>query len=255
MKPLNRKNLWLFIRALIFAAVIIIIKFVIHYFQLEILTINNLFSGIVAANVFLMGFLLSGVLSDFKESEKIPGEIASSLLVIHAEFVYLHKQNKTDSTKKCVDYVKSLAGSFVLWFHRKERTKALLQKVRQMNDHFSEIEKLTQANYIVRLKNEMTFLTKIIIRTDTIRDTNFISSGYLIASIVTILLSIGLILSKIEPFYESLFFAGIISFLMVFLLLLIHDLDNPFNTNEKRSAENVSIFPIERAISEMEEDN
>jgi hypothetical protein len=34
----------------------------------EPLSINPLFTGIVAANVFLMGFLLSGVLSDYYEA-------------------------------------------------------------------------------------------------------------------------------------------------------------------------------------------
>ncbi len=62
----------------------------------------------------------------------------------------------------------------------------------------------------------------------------------------------GLIFSKIDPFYESLFFVGVISFLMIFLILLIHDLDNPFAYNEKYSAENVSLYPIRRVLSEIE---
>ncbi len=69
----NRKNIWIFVKALVLVPLIIGIKFLAHAYGLEFLAINNLFSGIIAANVFLMGFLLSGVLSDYKESEKIPG--------------------------------------------------------------------------------------------------------------------------------------------------------------------------------------
>jgi len=42
---------------------------------------------------------------------------------------------------------------------------------------------------------------------------------------------------------------------MIFLLLLIQDLDNPFGYNEHRSAENVSLHPIERVIKEISETN
>ena len=153
MKILNKKNMWLFSRALIFATLVIIAKFIIHNFQFEVLTINNLFSGIIAANVFLMGFLLSGVLADYKESEKIPGDIAASLLVVYTEFAYLHKKNKTETTKECLDYVKELAQSFLLWFYRKERTNILLQKVCKLNNYFSDVENMTPANYIVRLRS------------------------------------------------------------------------------------------------------
>jgi len=53
----------------------------------------------------------------------------------------------------------------------------------------------------------------MIIRIHTIRETSFISSGYLIAELTTMSLAIGLILAKIDPFYESLFFTGVIVFL------------------------------------------
>ena len=61
----------------------------------------------------------------------------------------------------------------------------------------------------------------------------------------------GLVFSKIDLFYKSLFFVGVISFLMIFLILLIHDLDNPFAYDKKYSAENVSLYPVNRVLSEM----
>ena len=54
-------------------------KLVVHFLGWEVISINPLFSGIVAANIFLMGFLLSGVLSDYKESERLPGELGACL--------------------------------------------------------------------------------------------------------------------------------------------------------------------------------
>lgn len=252
MEKIKKNNIWIFVKAITLVSLIIGIKFLAHVSGLEFLTINNLFSGIIAANVFLMGFLLSGVLSDYKESEKIPGEIASSINSIYSELIYLHDDKKILMSKECMLYCDELTKSILNWFHRKERTTNLIAKTRHLNCLFAKIENDTQANYIVRLKNEMSNLSRTIIRVDTIRDTDFITSGYQISISVTIFMCLGLIFSKIDPFYESLFFVGVISFLSVFLILLIHDLDDPFAYNKKYSAENVSLYPIRRILSEIE---
>jgi hypothetical protein len=255
MEKINKKNFWIFVKAIILVTLIISTKFIIHLCGYEFLAINNLFSGIIAANVFLMGFLLSGVLSDYKESEKIPGDIASSLNNIYSELIYLHDDKKIEKSKECMLYCQELSKSILEWFQRKERTTNLITKTRYLNSLFAKIENDTQANYIVRLKNEMAGLSKTIIRVDTIRDTNFITTGYQIVISITALMCFGLVFSQIDPFYESLFFVGVISFLMIFLILLIHDLDDPFAYNKKYSAENVSLYPIDRISTEIEKLN
>jgi hypothetical protein len=67
------------------------------------------------------------------------------------------------------------------------------------------------------------------------------------------LLVIGLVLSKIEPFVESLFFVGVITFLMRFLGLLIKDCDNPFGYYDGDSVEDVSLKPIDDVIARIQE--
>jgi hypothetical protein len=251
MNKLNSKNIWLIAKTLAIVAIIIVIKMIFHKYNLEFISINNLFSGIIAANVFLMGFLLSGVLSDFKESEKIPGELVSSLSAIHDEFSNTYNYKDKELGKRGMDIIFCLCGDIENWFFKKVKTHTILQKINILNGIYSELDKVIQPNYVVRLKNETSIIKKIIIRIDTIRDTNFISSGYIIASITTVLMCTGLIISKIEPFYESLFFVSVISFLMIFLLLLIHDLDNPFGYYSKLSTENVSLYPLRRFINEI----
>ncbi len=101
------------------------------------------------------------------------------------------------------------------------------------------MEQWTQATLVARLKQEQGNLRRTLIRLHTIRETSFVSSGYLLVDLITSLLCIGLILAKIEPFYESLFFVGVISYLMIYLLMLIRDLDNPFGYYDRYSEEDV----------------
>ena len=122
-----------------------------------------------------------------------------------------------------------------------------------LSGEFFLMEKYALPNYIARLKQEQNNLRKIITRIHAIRETDFVFSGYFLARTVTFLLIIGLILLKVEPFYESLFFIGLITYLLIFLLRLIRDLDNPFGYDEKNSIEDVSIHPLEDAIRKLKE--
>ena len=70
MKVNNQYRLLIRVSAIVF--VVLFAKLIVHFLEWEVISINPLFSGIVAANIFLMGFLLNGVLSDFKESERLP---------------------------------------------------------------------------------------------------------------------------------------------------------------------------------------
>lgn len=246
MIHLSLKNWLLFIHALTFVVIIIVAKLLAHLWGAEVLSLNNLFSGIIAGNVFLMGFLLSGVLSDFKEAERIPGEMANALALLHEECADVASERDRQAARECVIHIGRLVEQTNSWFHRQLRTRELLEHTRSCNVLLSKLEPAIPANHVVRLKSELATLRRLIVRTDTIRDTSFISSGYLIASSVTALLCVGLILSKIEPFPESLFFVGVIAFLMIFLLLMIRDLDDPFAFGKQSSAENVSLYPLER---------
>lgn len=247
----GRKRFRLFARVLVVVAVIIALKLVAHWIGWEVISLNPLFSGIIAANVFLMGFLLSGVLTDYKESERLPGELACSIEAIADEARTIHKAKQAPVAKKCFEHLLDLTGSIKEWLHRRHRTKEIMAKIDGLDEFFVGFESHTQANFIVRLKQEQSNIRRMLVRIHTIRETSFISSGYMVAETTTFLVIVGLILSKIDPFYESLFFVGVISFLMVFLNLLIRDLDNPFGYSESDSVEDVSLKPLDDLIDNL----
>ncbi len=233
--------------------VVIGVKLVTHLLGWEVISLNPLFSGIVAANVFLMGFLLSGVLADYKESERLPGELAASIETIADEAAMVYESKDVLAGGQFLEYLLGLSQSIRDWFYKKQPTRQVMQRLGEMGHHFVALESLIQANFIARLKQEQNNIRRVLIRIHTIRETAFIPSGYLIARITTMLLMGGLVLSRIDPFYESLFYVGVIAFLMRFLDLLIRDLDNPFGYYEGDSVEDVSLKPIEDVITRLRE--
>ena len=88
----------------------------------EVLSLNPLLSGIVAADVFLMGFLLTGVLTDYKESERLPGEIAASLEVFFDEASTLYERTQDEAAFQFLTFIQALGESIHDWFYKKERT-------------------------------------------------------------------------------------------------------------------------------------
>jgi hypothetical protein len=97
----------------------------------------------------------------------------------------------------------------------------------------------------------MANIRRVVYRIEVIRETTFVPTVYGLAYIGTALLIGGLMFTEIKPFGESLFFIGSISFLLIKLLLLIADLDNPFAATHETSVENVSLIPVYLAVERL----
>jgi hypothetical protein len=234
------------IRILPLVFFVAILKFLSHKFGLEVMELNALFSSLVAGTIFLIGFLVSGVLTDYKESEKIPSEIAGSLRTLFDDTLTIYKGKNSDTARKFISFQKTLAPLLIDWFFKKARTHTILNTLSKMNDYFIDFDKEgIQANYIIKMKNEQNNLRNKMLRIDTIRDTEFVGSAYAIVEAMGFLTAFGLIIIKIEPFYASLFLTLLITFLISYMFLLIKDLDNPFDYSVKgENGTEISLRPI-----------
>lgn len=232
----------------IFPLVLLIagLKFVAHVYSFEVMELNALFTSLVAGTIFLIGFLSSGVLSDYKESEKIPTEITASLKTLLDDTLTVYKSKESETALDFIEFQKNFVNSMLDWFYKIESTSSILEKISSMNTYFAKFDNEgIQTIYIIKMKNEQNAIRKMIMRIDTIRETDFVSTAYAIVEIMGGLISIGLIIIKIEPFYVSLFFTVIVTFLIYYMVFLIKDLDNPFDysTNGEAGTE-IALKPI-----------
>jgi hypothetical protein len=250
MFGISIKKIWqkwsLAVRIMPIVLIVAILKYLSHKFGFEIMELNALFTSLVAGTIFLIGFLVSGVLSDYKESEKIPSELAASLKTLFDDTYTVLKGKNSATAKQFLDFQKSFTASLMDWFRKTERTASLLAKISAMNDFIIEFEKEgVQVNYIVRMKNEQASIRRMVLRIDTIRDTDFVGSAYAIVEAMGILVAFGLIIIKIEPFYASIFLTSLVTFLIFYMFLLIKDLDNPFDySNHGESGTEISLKPL-----------
>ncbi len=221
-RPLLRR-LWFFGRVGLVLLAIEACRVLVHQEHWEVLTPNPLFSALVASEVFLLGFLLNGVLTDYKEGEKLPGELAAALECLALEVQGLGLRQPEAELQGTLALLADFSEALLAWMREAGPTLLL----------------------------ELAHIRRGVQRIDVIRSTTFVPSVYGVAYIGTGVLIVGLVLSRIEPFAESLFFIGVISLLLIKLLLLITDLDNPFGASQAQSVENVSLHPVTDAVQRL----
>ncbi|MEI7498370.1 MAG: hypothetical protein WCK11_03750 [Candidatus Falkowbacteria bacterium] len=241
------------IKILPLVLVIVVLKIFAHLLGWEFLTLNSLFTALISANVFLIGFLISGVLVDYKESEKVPGDLAASLEALADEGKIILEAKQSPIAQEYLMHVVKLGRTLLGWFYKKVKTTELLDVIERLNYYFLAFEPLTQANFIVRLKQEQNLIRKTINRVHTIRETTFLGTGYAIVELITGILVFGFLFIRIEPFYESLFFIAFVSFMLIYMIFFIKDLDNPFGYAEQESlVEDVSLQPVSQGCERLE---
>jgi hypothetical protein len=239
---------WLAVRVLPLVAVAAVAKLALHLLGAEPLEINALLSGLVAANVFLLGFMLAGTLADFKEAERLPGDLAASLESIADECLIVQAAKRDSLSAACLRHVRDLARGVELWLAGARPHDQVMADVRALNHFFLRFEPLTQPAFISRIKAQQYEASRILLRMDSIRQTSFVTAGYLIARVATWLVLIALVLTDTGPLSEGLFFVVVIAFVLIYMNRLIRDLDNPFEyARGVRGAADVSLVMLEQA--------
>jgi hypothetical protein len=242
----SASDLRLMRRAIPFVAVAVVLRLATDLLGWDTVELNTLHSGLVAASVFLIGFLLAGTLADYKESEKLPGELAGRMETIVDECQILFLEKAAEPARRCIEHIDELSRELGEWLGGREPVEAVLDRIEGLNRYFLEFQPLTQPNFIVRLKQEQSSLRLLVIRINTIRETSFVGAGYVIAEITSLLLIVALMFTDIAPLGIELLLVGTIAFLLSYMIMLIRDLDDPFEYDGRQrvgSAE-VSLAPL-----------
>lgn len=246
-KNLFRGNPRLLIIALPWALAIVVIKLLAGQAGMEIFEVSPLLAGVIGAEVFIVGFLLSGTAGDFKEAERLPGEIASSLETIADECLITYEEHKLPEAKAALAQLIEVGRSIRLWLLQDRGLDDVMSDIRALNGPYLVMAPVIQAGFTTRLKSEQALIRKLVIRMDTMRRTSYVSAGYLIAEVTAVALMTVLVITDLGATGPSLVLVGLVTYLLLYLMSLIRDLDNPFEySHGKPGAADVSLDVLER---------
>lgn len=241
------KNFRIFLIALVATTLIVGVKWFLHLVGFEPIEQTSLHNAMISSVIFVMGFVLSATITDYKESERIPAEFASNVESMYEDAREIKKQYDDFDLNLFRRNLMDVLGSF------REGTrvnrKGARREIADLNVTFGQMERAgVPANFIVKLKQQQTMLLRSMYRVNYIQKIKFIPSAFfLVRSIVVLALSV-LLLTNIDPFYGGLAITGTISFIMLYMLLLVQVISVPFHAKGK-TRDDVSLFLLRETKS------
>lgn len=225
--------------------IIVIVKYIAHELGWEPIQQTSLHNGVISSVTFVLGFLLSATISDYKESERIPSDFAAHLEDMYNDAASIHKSYPVFD----LDAFRAQLHKVALGFNKGVRKKSFnaREDIRNLAPFFAQMEaNKVPPNFIVKLKQQQTSLLRSRHRVNYIQKIKFIPSATILARSIVIALIILLMVTNIDPFYGGLAIVGSISFVLLYMLILINVISTPFHEAGK-TRDDVSLFLINDA--------
>ncbi|MGB4758716.1 MAG: hypothetical protein WBP26_01540 [Candidatus Saccharimonadales bacterium] len=230
----------IFVWAAIATGGVVITKYLLHLLGWEFIEQSSLHNAVISSAIFVMGFILSATIADYKESEKIPSEFAAHIQDMYDDARSLQKTYPKFSMDLFRENLMDILGAF-----REGTRKRRLDARREIADlhiTFIEMEKAgVPPNYIIKLKTQQAQLLKSLFRVNYIQKIRFIPSAFVLARSIIALVVAMLLFTNIDPYGTGLIITGIITFMMVYMLLLIKVISTPFH-EAGNTKDDVSLF-------------
>jgi hypothetical protein len=235
----------LFAKVLPIVAAVVGLKLLARWMGFEFLSMDGLVPSLVAGAVFLIGFLLSHVLSDYKEAERTVSEIRVALETIEGDaHAFLRARPDFDLAPLRAVLVKIVAEfeACLGVGHAKDDLAPALACVDALSERFAELEAAQMSErYIVRLRMAQDGLRRAFFRVAYIQRMQFVPSvHWMVRAQVACCLFVMLFIRTAGP-AEGAMIVGSVSFMFIYAIFLIRHLEKPFRKGE-HTPDDVSLF-------------
>ena len=208
-------------------------------------------SAVLTAGAFLIGFMLAGTIADYKESEKLPSELATTLETIEDLIVVSTRKSQFDSAAARRDLA-AVAERVLEWLSKSAPLESVHRAMDAMNAHFQAMDEAGATAHANRSLVFMNAVRRIVGRLDVIERTGFLSSGYAILEVMVAAILLLLLASRFKTPVAEYTLVASISLIYVYMLRLIRNIDDPFDYGpnlEVRGAAEVELFPLTEYVA------
>ncbi len=201
---------------------------------------------VITGGIFLIGFMLAGTLSDYKESEKIPADMACSIESLEDTVSLAHRYKSDfdlDAQKKQINEV---TVSILRYFAHEESEDIVFEKIKGLTSIAILVENTNIGSTSSWVKREQANLRALFLRATVIKRTSFIATGYAFLNILTVIIIGLLLISKFDNLGISIILVSFFTQIFVYMVRLIKDIDQPFEypVDGKVQAADIDLFPL-----------
>jgi hypothetical protein len=241
-------NLELGFKAMAFAALLVGVRALLWELGVEGMSPTAVSSGIIAGGIFVVGLLVAGTLSDYRDAERAPTDIAAGLYSILREAESMHAvwrtPDLTELRRRLIAVVTTLRADIDSGSSR--TCQAAIEDLSETFEVLDESD--VPANYIVRLRAEQAGLRRSLLRVYHIQREVFLPSAFAMIMTFVSFIMILLLLTNFDGMTESLVAVGFISFFFLGLLLLLNTIATPFKVGVERTDDDVSLFLLQEFV-------
>ncbi len=217
---------------------LVVVRLVIDVLNYDILSLTNLITAFIGGAIFTVAIIFAGTLTDYKESEKIPNEIAVSILTLYQDSG-LVRPGDAPAAVHIREHIRILTRNIVENFrtnvYSNEKIRESISEINR--DIYTLADQNSPPQYLVKFRSELANIDRLTSRLRVIAETSFIPAAYAISEIAVAGVILILFFVKLDPYYEGLVIFAIITSLLISIILLIKDMDNPFEYGHKTFAD------------------
>jgi hypothetical protein len=201
---------------------------------------------VLTGGVFLIGFMLAGTMADYKESEKIPGELACTLETLEETLVQASIAKPTLDTRALKADLYEISTSIWEWLFKKLAQERLFLKLTTFSERVHELERVGAGGYASRMLSELHNLRKTVTRIAVISRTGFLSTGYALLETLTVVIVGLLMIARFKNPIAEIILVAFVTLIYTYMLRLIRDVDDPFEyeASGAKGAAEVDLFPL-----------
>lgn len=205
---------------------------------------------VLSGGVFLLGFMLAGTMSDYKEAEKMPGELVTGLETIEEVMVHVATVKQDDPMqhrRSMLELVRALDA----WLHKRIDEAELHRAMNRLTATFTAIE---LGSHATRAFSIMTNVRRAVLRVGVTSRTGFLPTGY---ALVEVMIAICYLILATSSFKSALGEVVVVSFvglIYTYMYRLIKDIDDPFDYGENGAcgAAEVDLYPLHEYRARLE---
>ncbi len=257
--PLALKRYRLFFTVIALVALLSGVKWVFHAWDFEFLSLNALFTSAISSAVFIIGFLLASLLSDYKEADRLPTDLRVALEAIRDDATCFAAANPVSFDLRAL--TADLAGIVA----KIEEGLGYRKDYSGLGDAIAAIDRLSPvfaamerdgmpANFVVRLRNEQNVLRRAVFRIYTIQKIQFVPSVHILVQTLVAAMIALLLFLETEGSPESALMFGFITYIFIYALYLVRTLERPFHKGHN-SVDDVSLFLLREFAAKAKADS
>ena len=218
----------LFFKVLPLTALFALAKVGVHTLGFEPWEFDSLTGSLFGASTFVLAFVLSGTLAAYNASEDMVVQFINAAESIDDINNYVARLQPGLETARLTSCLVDLLGQLTQWLANQVGLEMIEARLADLNQVLADLRLNSGDSVVDRSLPELARMRILVNRMATNRDSDFLGPAYAMLEIFLVGAVVALLLIGADRFSENMVVSCFLFTSFAYLLLLIRDLDNPF---------------------------